>query len=58
MKKRIKSYSWSIWNNVLQVYIIDENDNEFIVATIDNVKEKNADTMAQTILDELDYEII
>ena len=58
MKKSIKSYSWSIWNNVLQVYIIDENDNEFIVATIDNVKEKDADSMAQTILDELDYELI
>lgn len=58
MKKRIKSYSWSIWNNVLQVYVIDENDNEFIVATIEDVKEINADTMAQTILEELDYEII
>ena len=33
MKKLIKSYSYSLWNDILEIFIVDENDNEFVLAT-------------------------
>ena len=33
MQKSIKSYSYSLWNDILEIFIVDENDNEFVLAT-------------------------
>ena len=52
--QKIKSYSYSLWNNMLEVFIIDEKDNEFILATIsdcDNINYYELDNLAQEIIE-------
>ena len=56
--QKIKSYSYSLWNNMLEVFIIDEKDNEFILATIsdcDNINDYELDNLAQEIIEENGY---
>ena len=57
----IKSYSYSIVDDMLQVFIVDMNDNEFILATIcdcDNMFDYELDNLAQEIIEENDYILI
>lgn len=61
IKKQIKDYSYSLWNNILEIWVKDLNDNEFIVATVvdcENMEDYKLNNLALEILENLDYEII
>jgi hypothetical protein len=57
----IKNYSYCVINDMLQVFITDMNDNEFVLATIcdcDNMFDYELNNLALEILDEHDYILI
>ena len=57
----IKNYSYTVIADVLQVFITDMNDNEFIPATIancDNMFDYELDNLAQELIEEHNYILI
>lgn len=57
----IKNYSYSVVADMLQVFIVDMNDNEFVLATIcdcDNMFDYELDNLAQEIIEENKYILI
>ena len=53
--KKIKNFYWSINEDVLEIYIIDTNNNEYILATIKgckNISNKKADRLTAEIIEE------
>lgn len=57
----IKNYSYTLTADVLQVFITDMNDNEFILATItncDNMFDYELDNLAQELIEEHNYILI
>lgn len=61
IKKQIKDYSYSLWSNILEIWVKDLNDNEFVVATVvdcENMKDYKLNNLVLEILENLDYEII
>ena len=58
--KVIKSYSYSLNNDILEIYITDLDNNEFLLATLcdcDNMADWELDNLAQEILEEKEYYI-
>ena len=61
IKKRIKNYSYCLFDDILQIWVIDLNNNEFIVATIHDCRDMNdfeLDILTLETLENLNYEII
>lgn len=60
--KKFKNYSWYLnKEKILEIYITDLQDNEFIVATLvecDNMQDFELDNIAQETLENLEYELI
>lgn len=57
----IKNYSYTLIADVLQVFITDMDNNEFILATIancDNMFDYELDNLAQELIEEHNYILI
>ena len=58
--KMIKNYSYCLNDDTLEIYIIDMDDNEFLLATLcdcGNMDDYELDNLAQEILEEEGYYI-
>lgn len=58
--KPIKDYSYSLWNDILEIYIVDMNDNEFLLATLcecEDVEDYKLNNLALETIQNMGYEI-
>lgn len=58
--KPIQSYSYSLWNDILEIFVVDMDGNEFMLATLcdcEDLEDFELNNLALVTIEEMGYEI-